>query len=337
MIKNKKILVVGAGGFIGGHLVNKLLQNRNYLIAADIKPKEYWYQDFEEVENHYLMDMKDINNCRKATKGIDYVFNMACNMGGMGFIENNKAECMQSVLINTNLLISCKEEKIKKYFFSSSACAYNKTKQQDVFIEGLREEDAYPANPEDGYGWEKLFSERMCRHFMEDYGIEVRIARYHNVYGPFGTYDGGREKAPAALCRKVNYAKTKNENKIQVWGDGKQTRSFLYIEDCIDGTLRLFESDYSEPVNIGSDEQVSINQMIEIIENISGIKKLEREYQLDKPKGVRGRSSNNDLVKKILNWSYKISLKDGLKSTYNWISSEMQKTGKNLNRFNKSD
>ncbi|MDC3034264.1 NAD-dependent epimerase/dehydratase family protein [Candidatus Pelagibacter sp.] len=336
MIKEKNILVVGAGGFIGGHLVKKLLSNGNKIVATDIKPKEYWFQDFEEAKNYYSMDMKDINNCRKVTKGIDYVFNMACNMGGMGFIENNKAECMQSVLINTNLLISCKEEKIKKYFFSSSACAYNKTKQQNVFIEGLREEDAYPANPEDGYGWEKLFSERMCRHFMEDYGIEVRIARYHNVYGPFGTYDGGREKAPAALCRKVHYAKIKKENKIQVWGDGKQTRTFLYIDDCIDGTLRLFESNYSEPVNIGSDEQVSINQMIEIIEKISGIEELEREYQLDKPKGVRGRSSNNDLVKKILNWSYKIKLKDGLKSTYDWINSETKKTGSNLNRFTKS-
>ena len=336
MIKEKNILVVGAGGFIGGHLVKKLLSNGNKIVATDIKPKEYWFQDFEEAKNYYSMDMKDINNCRKVTKGIDYVFNMACNMGGMGFIENNKAECMQSVLINTNLLISCKEEKIKKYFFSSSACAYNKTKQQNVFIEGLREEDAYPANPEDGYGWEKLFSERMCRHFMEDYGIEVRIARYHNVYGPFGTYDGGREKAPAALCRKVHYAKIKKENKIQVWGDGKQTRTFLYIDDCIDGTLRLFESNYSEPVNIGSDEQVSINQMIEIIEKISGIKKLEREYQLDKPKGVRGRSSNNDLVKKILNWSYNIKLKDGLENTYNWINSETKKTGSNLNRFTKS-
>ena len=337
MIKEKNILVVGAGGFIGGHLVKKLLSSGNKIVASDIKPKEYWFQDFDEAENHYSMDMKDISNCRKVTNGIDYVFNMACNMGGMGFIENNKAECMQSVLINTNLLISCKEEKIKKYFFSSSACAYNKTKQQHVFIEGLREEDAYPADPEDGYGWEKLFSERMCRHFMEDYGIEVRIARYHNVYGPYGTYDGGREKAPAALCRKVHYAKTNSENKIEVWGDGKQTRSFLFIDDCIDGTLRLFESNYSEPVNIGSDEQVSINQMIEIIENISGINKLEREYQLNKPKGVRGRSSNNDLVKKILNWSYKISLRDGLENTYNWISSEMKKTGKNLNRFNKSD
>ena len=336
MIKNKNILIVGAGGFIGGHLVKKLLSSGNRIVASDIKPKEYWFQEYEQVENHYSMDMKEINNCRKVSKGIDYVFNMACNMGGMGFIENNKAECMQSVLINTNLLIACKEEKVKKYFFSSSACAYNKTKQQDVFIEGLKEEDAYPADPEDGYGWEKLFSERMCRHFMEDFGIEVRIARYHNIYGPFGTYDGGREKAPAALCRKVLHAKIKNENKIQVWGDGKQTRTFLFIDDCIDGTLRLFESNYSEPVNIGSDEQVSINQMIEIIEKISGIDKLEREYQLDKPKGVRGRSSNNDLVKKILNWSYKIKLKDGLKSTYEWISSETKKTGSNLNRFTKS-
>ena len=336
MIKNKKILVVGAGGFIGGHLVNKLLQNRNYLIAADIKPKEYWYQDFEEVENHYLMDMKDINNCRKVTKDVDYVFNMACNMGGMGFIENNKAECMLSVLINTNLLISCKENKIKKYFFSSSACAYNKSKQQKANIDGLKEEDAYPADPEDGYGWEKLFSERMCRHFMEDFKLPVRVARYHNIYGPYGTFDGGREKAPAALCRKVIKAKKNNEKTIEVWGDGMQTRTFLYIDDCIEGTLRLFESNYTEPVNIGSDEQVSINKMIEIIEDISGNKKLERVYKLDKPKGVRGRSSNNDLAKKILKWSFKIKLKEGLKKTYDWIDSEVSKHGSNLSRYTKS-
>ncbi len=336
MIKNKKILVVGAGGFIGGHLVNKLLQNRNYLIAADIKPKEYWYQDFEEVENHYLMDMKDINNCRKVTKDVDYVFNMACNMGGMGFIENNKAECMLSVLINTNLLISCKENKIKKYFFSSSACAYNKSKQQKANIHGLKEEDAYPADPEDGYGWEKLFSERMCRHFMEDFKLPVRVARYHNIYGPYGTFDGGREKAPAALCRKVIKAKKNNEKTIEVWGDGMQTRTFLYIDDCIEGTLRLFESNYTEPVNIGSDEQVSINKMIEIIEDISGNKKLERVYKLDKPKGVRGRSSNNDLAKKILKWSFKIKLKEGLKKTYDWIDSEVSKHGSNLSRYTKS-
>ena len=336
MIKNKKILVVGAGGFIGGHLTNRLLRDGNSIIATDIKPKEYWFQDFENAKNFYSTDMKDINNCRNVTEGIDYVFNMACNMGGMGFIENNKAECMQSVLINTNLLISCKENGIKKYFFSSSACAYNTSKQQKIFINGLKEEDAYPAYPEDGYGWEKLFSERMCRHFMEDYGIQVRIARYHNIYGPYGTYDGGREKSPAALCRKVFKAKKNNEKKIEVWGDGMQTRSFLYIDDCIDGTLRLFNSNYSDPVNIGSDEQVSINQMIEIIEDVSGTKKLERVYLLDKPKGVRGRSSNNDLVKKVLNWSFKIKLKEGLKKTYDWISGEMSKQGSNLSRFTKS-
>ena len=210
MDKNKKILVVGAGGFIGGHLVKKLLANENKIVCCDIKPKEYWFQDFDETENHYSMDMKDIINCRKVSKGVNYVFNMACNMGGMGFIENNKAECMQSVLINTNLLVACNEHKVEKYFFSSSACAYNIDKQQQSFIDGLKEDDAYPANPEDGYGWEKLFSERMCRHFMEDYGIQVRIARYHNIYGPFGTYDGGREKAPAALCRKIIQAKKEN-------------------------------------------------------------------------------------------------------------------------------
>jgi nucleoside-diphosphate-sugar epimerase len=336
MIKDKKILIVGAGGFIGGHIVKRLLKDGNSIVAVDIKPKEYWFQDFVNAENHYSMDMKDMINCRKVVKNIDYVFNMACNMGGMGFIENNKAECMQSVLINTNLLIASKENNVKRYFFSSSACAYNTTKQQDVFIEGLKEEDAYPANPEDGYGWEKLFSERMCRHFMEDYGIEVRVARYHNIYGPFGTYDGGREKAPAALCRKIISAKKNNLSQIDVWGDGKQTRTFLYVDECVEGTLRLFESDYSNPINIGSDEQVSINEMIEIIENISGVSKLNKNYQLDKPKGVRGRSSNNDLIKKVLGWSYEMSLKDGLTKTYEWIDSEMSKKGSNLNRFTKS-
>ena len=336
MNKNKKVLVVGAGGFIGGHLVKKILNNGNSVVTTDIKPKQYWFQDFDTAENHYATDMKDITNCRKVTQGVDYVFNMACNMGGMGFIENNKAECMQSVLINTNLLIACKESKAQRYFFSSSACAYNKDKQQDVFIDGLKEEDAYPANPEDGYGWEKLFSERMCRHFQEDYGLEVRIARYHNIYGPYGTYDGGREKAPAALCRKVIEAKKNNDDTIDVWGDGEQTRTFLYVDECVEGTLRLFESDYSEPVNIGSDEQVSINQMIGIIEEISGGSKFKKNYQLDKPKGVRGRSSNNDLVKKVLNWSYQMSLKEGLTKTFKWIDEQINTEGINNNRFTKS-
>ena len=336
MINGKKILVVGAGGFIGGHLVDRLLKNGNTIVATDIKPKEYWFQDFDNAENHYATDMKDISNCRKVSTGVDFVFNMACNMGGMGFIENNKAECMLSVLINTNLLIACNENKVQRYFFSSSACAYNETMQQDVFIKGLKEEDAYPAQPQDGYGWEKLFSERMCRHFQEDYGLEVRVARYHNIYGPFGTYDGGREKAPAALSRKVAQSKINKTNNIEVWGDGKQTRTFLYVDDCIEGTLKLFESEYSDPVNIGSDEQVSINQMIEIIEEISNVDTLKREYQLDKPKGVRGRSSNNDLAKKVLNWSYELSLKDGLTKTYNWIYSELKKDKSNINPFTKS-
>jgi GDP-D-mannose 3',5'-epimerase len=336
MDKNKKILVVGAGGFIGGHLVKKLLANGNQIVCCDIKPKEYWFQDFDETENHYAMDMKDILNCRKVSKGVNYVFNMACNMGGMGFIENNKAECMQSVLINTNLLVACNEHKVEKYFFSSSACAYNIDKQQQSFIEGLKEDDAYPANPEDGYGWEKLFSERMCRHFMEDYGIQVRIARYHNIYGPYGTYDGGREKAPAALCRKIIQTKKEKSQSIDVWGDGEQTRTFLFIDECIEGTLKLFESDYSEPINIGSDEQVSINQMIDIISEIAEIEKLNKNYQLDKPKGVRGRSSNNDLIKKVLNWSYQMSLKDGLTKTYKWIESEMSQKGLNLSKYTKS-
>jgi nucleoside-diphosphate-sugar epimerase len=336
MDKNKKILVVGAGGFIGGHLVKKLLANENKIVCCDIKPKEYWFQDFDETENHYSMDMKDIINCRKVSKGVNYVFNMACNMGGMGFIENNKAECMQSVLINTNLLVACNEHKVEKYFFSSSACAYNIDKQQQSFIDGLKEDDAYPANPEDGYGWEKLFSERMCRHFMEDYGIQVRIARYHNIYGPFGTYDGGREKAPAALCRKIIQAKKENTQSIDVWGDGEQTRTFLFIDECIEGTLKLFESDYSEPINIGSDEQVSINQMIDIITEIAKIKKLDKNYQLNKPKGVRGRSSNNELIKKVLNWSFQMSLKDGLTKTYKWIESEINQKGLNLSKYTKS-
>ena len=335
-MEKKNILIVGAGGFIGGHLVKRLLSEGNNITACDIKPKQYWFQDFDEAKNHYDMDMKDISNCKKVVDNIDYVFNMACNMGGMGFIENNKAECMQSVLINTNLLIACKESKVKRYFFSSSACAYNTAKQQEVFIEGLKEEDAYPADPEDGYGWEKLFSERMCRHFEEDYGLEVRIARYHNIYGPHGTYDGGREKAPAALCRKVIQAKKNKKEIIDVWGDGEQTRTFLYIDECIEGTLKLFYSDYSNPINIGSDEQVSINQMIDIIQDIKGGTKLKKNYQLEKPKGVRGRSSNNDLIKKVLNWSYKMTLKDGLTRTYNWIEEEINNIGSNTSRYTKS-
>ena len=316
-----KYLVSGAGGFIGGHLVASLLDEGHDVVAVDIKPLEYWFQIFEKSKN-YSLDLKDYNNCLIVSDGVDYVYNMACNMGGMGFIENNKAECMLSVLINTNLLRACVEKKIKKYFFSSSACVYNASKQEKTFIDGLKESDAYPAQPEDGYGWEKLFSERMCRHFYEDFGLETRVARYHNVYGPLGTYDGGREKAPAALCRKVIFAKINKKNFIDIWGDGEQTRSFLYITDCIEGTKKLFDSDEREVLNIGSEEQVSINEMSSIIENIAGIK-LEKNYQLDKPKGVRGRSSNNSLIREKIDWDTTTALRDGLKLTYDWIYSQM--------------
>ena len=250
---------------------------------------------------NFSLDLKDYESALKVTKGVDYIYNFACNMGGMGFIENNKAECMLSVLVNTNLLRAAKENNCENIFFSSSACVYNGSKQNKTFISGLKETDAYPAEPEDGYGWEKLFSERMCRHFTEDFGITTRVARYHNIYGPLGTFDGGREKAPAALCRKIIQAKKNNLDSIDVWGDGEQTRSFLYIDDCIKGTLDVFNSDSHDVFNIGSEEQVSINQMISKIEEIADYK-VKRNYQLDKPKGVRGRSSNNDYVTKITGW-----------------------------------
>ena len=325
----KNFLVVGAGGFIAGHLVNRLLTEGCKVTAVDIKPLEFWFQKFDKVQN-YNLDMSDYINCEKMTENVDYVLNLACNMGGIGFIENNKAECMLSVLINTHLLKACLKNKVKKYFFSSSACAYNTDLQKDPNIQGLKEEDAYPAMPEDGYGWEKLFSERMCRHFTEDFKLETRVARFHNIYGPYGTFDGGREKAPAALCRKVIEAKIHNKKNIEVWGDGNQTRSFLYIDDCIDAILKLFHSNFKDPINIGSEEKVSINQLIDIIENIANIK-LTREYQLDKPKGVNGRSSNNDLIKKVLDWNYNYSLKDGIEKTYHWINQLYQ--NKNNNSF----
>ena len=331
---SKKIfLVCGAGGFIGGHLVSSLLKEGHQVIAADIKPLEYWFQLFD-VNKNYSLDLKEYENCLRVMDGVDYVYNMACNMGGMGFIENNKAECMLSVLINTNLLRACLKRNIKRYFFSSSACVYNSSKQEKTFVEGLKESDAYPAQPEDGYGWEKLFSERMCRHFTEDYGLETRVARYHNVYGPLGTYNGGREKAPAALCRKVIQAKLKNEQSIDIWGDGEQTRSFLYIDDCIKGTKKLFESNQTDVFNIGSEEQVSINQMVSIIQDFSK-HNFTKNYQLDKPKGVRGRSSNNDLVRKKIKWDAEVSLKEGLKLTYDWIFQQII-SGVNNNKFTRN-
>ena len=332
-MKNKTILICGAGGFIGGHLVKDLMSEGYKVVCADIKPQEFWFQLFEENKN-YSLDLKEYENCLKVTEGVDLIYNMACNMGGMGFIENNKADCMLSVLINTNLLRASLVNKIKRYFFSSSACVYNGTKQEKIFIEGLKESDAYPAEPEDGYGWEKLFSERMCRHFTEDFGLETRIIRYHNVYGPLGTYDGGREKAPAALSRKIALAKMNNEKEIEVWGDGKQTRSFMYIDDCLIGTKKIFNSDLKDVYNLGSDEQVSINQMIDIIEEIADYK-VNRKYLLDKPLGVRGRSSDNTKIQADLSWAPSITLKDGLKKTYEWIDNHI-KMGENTSKFTRS-
>ena len=321
-MKNK-ILVAGAGGFIGGHLVAELLRKGHTDIrAVDIKPFSEWYQTFPAVENVQLdLQLKDA--CETAAAGAHTIYNLAADMGGMGFIENNKGLCMLSVLINTHLLMAAHAAGTKRFFYASSACVYAGDKQTDPNVTGLREADAYPAMPEDGYGWEKLFSERMCRHFTEDFKLMTRVARFHNVYGPNGTYDGGREKAPAAVCRKVITAKLTGKHEIEIWGDGHQTRSFMYIDDCIEGIERIFNSDtLSFPINLGSDEKVSINQLVDVVEDIAGIK-LKRHYKLDAPKGVNGRNSDNTLIQQTLGWAPETSLRKGMEKTYAWILAEM--------------
>lgn len=319
-----KILICGAGGFIGGHLVSHFLkQGHQNIRAVDIKPLDQWYQKFDSVENLQL-DLEKEDNCAVAANDAKIIYNLAANMGGMGFIENNKTLCMLSVLINTHLLLAAKKNNAEKFFFSSSACVYNGDKQKDPNITALKEEDAYPALAEDGYGWEKLFGERMCRHFYEDFGLETRVARYHNVYGPNGTWNGGREKAPAAICRKVIEAKLSGNHEIEIWGDGNQTRSFMYIDDCIKGSTMLMENNFREPINIGSSEKVTINQLVDIAEKIAGIK-LKRNYNLSAPKGVNGRNSDNTLIKQVFNWEPSISLEVGIEKTYKWIYDQMVK------------
>ena len=321
-LKGQKAVVCGAGGFIGGHLVQNLLANGVDVIrAVDIKPLDEWYQVSNDVENLSL-DLKDKDNCLKAAEDANVIFQLAADMGGMGFIENNKALCMLSVLTNTHMLMAARDKGVERFFYSSSACVYNAEKQTNPNVVALKEEDAYPALPEDGYGWEKLFSERMCRHFEEDYGLQTRVARYHNVYGPLGTWTGGREKAPAAICRKVIEAKHSGSNQIEIWGDGKQTRSFMYIDDCTRGTQMITESEIHEPLNLGSDELVTINQLVDIAEEIAGVK-LKRNYNLSAPKGVNGRNSDNTLIQEKLNWAPSIKLREGLARTYAWIENEM--------------
>jgi nucleoside-diphosphate-sugar epimerase len=316
------ILVAGAGGFIGGWLVRHLRESGFTTIrAVDIKPLDEWYQRFDDVENH-VDDLRSLETCRHAVDGVAHVYNLACDMGGMGFIEANRAVCMISVLINTHLLMAGREAGVKRHFLSSSACVYNIDLQQDAHVTALREEDAYPAMPEDGYGWEKLFSERMCRNFRDDFGIETRIARYHNVYGPHGTYDGGREKAPAAISRKVAEAKLSGQHEIEIWGDGEQTRSFMYIDDCLTGTTKIMESDILDPINLGSAELVTINQLVDIVEDIAGVR-LRRHYKLDAPKGVRGRNSDNTRILERLNWEPSTPLADGMEKTYSWVYDQL--------------
>src|SRR5665213_780810 len=327
-MSSNKVVICGGGGFIGGHLVAELRrQGMKNIRSVDIKPLFEWYQVFPDVENLQL-DLQKRDACDQALRDANIVYNLAADMGGMGFIESNKALCMLSVLINTHLLMAAKESGVVRFFYASSACVYNADKQRDPNVTALKEADAYPAMPEDGYGWEKLFSERMCRHFREDFGIQTRMARFHNVYGPHGTYDGGREKAPAAVCRKVIAAKLSGKHEIEIWGDGHQTRSFMYIDECLKGTQAILASDILEPINLGSSELVSINQLVDIVEDIASVK-LERTYNLTAPKGVNGRNSDNTLIRKYLGWEPSIRLRDGLERTYRWIYDQMTPKAKN--------
>ncbi len=318
------IVVCGAGGFIGGHLVQALIQQGDRPVrAVDVKPLHEWYQVSPEAENLQL-DLQEKAACETALYGASEVYNLAADMGGMGFIENNKALCMLSVLINTHLLMAARKYGVKRFFFSSSACIYPAYRQTTPDVVALKESDAYPAMPEDGYGWEKLFSERMCRHYSEDFGLITRVARYHNVYGPHGTYEGGREKAPAAICRKVIEAKLSGKHEIEIWGDGNQTRSFMYIDDCLKGTIDIMASDITEPLNLGSNQLVTINQLVDIVEDIAQIK-LKRTYNLSAPKGVNGRNSDNTLIQELLGWQPSIRLEEGMEKTYRWIYDQMTK------------
>lgn len=316
----QKILITGAGGFIGHHLTKYLVDRGYWVRGVDVKPPEYEPTTAHEFK---LLDLTSFESCLKATDGIDEVYGLAANMGGIGFIENNKAVIVRdNTLINMHSIEAARVNGVSRYLYTSSACIYPGYLQNTPDVTPLKEDDAYPADAEDGYGWEKLYMERVCRHYYEDFGLETRVVRFHNIYGPLGTYDGGREKSPAAICRKV--AEARNVDEIEVWGDGEQTRSYCYIDDCVEGIYRLMRSAYREPLNLGQDRMVTINELVDIVSNVAG-KKIGKRYDLSKPQGVRGRNSDNTRLREVLNWEPATSLEEGLERTYHWIAGELKK------------
>lgn len=323
MTRNERIVVTGAGGFIGHHFVDYLKARGYWVRGVDIKRPEYEESAADEFQ---LLDMRKFDNCLIATSGVDHVYAFAANMGGIGFIESFKGEIVRdNTLINIHTIEAARLNKVKRFFFTSSACVYPGYKQNETDVAPLKEEDAYPADAEDGYGWEKLYMERVCRHYREDFGLDTRIVRFHNIFGPKGTYEGGREKSPAAICRKIALAKTEDE--IEVWGDGLQTRSYCYIDDCVEGIYRLMMSDFHDPLNLGQDRMISINELVDMVAHIAG-KEIRKRYDLTKPVGVRGRNSDNTLLHKVLKWEPQISLEEGLERTYLWITNELIKKGR---------